>query len=47
MKLVTFQTGKRQNLGIIANQQVYDLHECDPMIPGNMNAFLQGGDRTK
>jgi len=44
MKLVTFQTGKRQNLGIIANQQVYDLHECDPMIPGNMNAFLQGGD---
>src|ERR1700761_4388155 len=43
MKLVTFKTGSRQSLGIIANQQVYDLHECDPMIPGNMNAFLQGG----
>jgi fumarylacetoacetate (FAA) hydrolase len=44
MKLVTYKSGNRECLGIVVNQQVYDLHNCDPMIPGNMNAFLQGGD---
>jgi len=44
MKLVTYRTGNQECLGIVANKQVYDLHNCDPMIPGNMNAFLQGGD---
>jgi len=44
MKLVTFKTGNRNRLGIVVNKQVYDLHYCDPMIPGEMNAFLQGGE---
>jgi len=44
MKLVTFKTGNRERLGIVVNQQVYDLHYCDPMIPGNMNHFLNGGE---
>jgi fumarylacetoacetate (FAA) hydrolase len=44
MKIVTYRTGNQEFLGIVANKQVYDLHNCDPMIPANMNAFLQGGD---
>src|SRR5471030_1383362 len=44
MKLVTYKTGQNECLGIIANQQVYDLHNCDPQIPGNMNGFLEGGE---
>lgn len=44
MKIVTYRTGNQECLGIVANKQVYDLHNCDPMIPGNMNAFLQDGE---
>ena len=44
MKLITFKTGNRNRLGIVVNKQVYDLHYCDPMIPGEMSHFLQGGE---
>jgi fumarylacetoacetate (FAA) hydrolase len=43
MKLVTFKTGDIERLGILVNNQVYDLNECEPLIPDNMTAFLQGG----
>jgi len=47
MKLVTYKSGNQECLGIVANEQVYDLHNCDPMIPGNMNDFLNGGEDVK
>ncbi len=43
MKLVTYKTDNRESLGIIIANQLYDLHTCDPKLPGNMNAFLKGG----
>ena len=44
MKLVTFKTGDDERLGILVNNQVYDLNECEPLLPNNMLAFLQAGD---
>lgn len=44
MKLVTFKAGDDERLGILVNNQVYDLNECEPSLPNNMMAFLQAGD---
>jgi fumarylacetoacetate (FAA) hydrolase len=44
MKFVTFQIGNQEKLGILVNQQVYDLQDCDSVIPNEMNAFLLGGE---
>lgn len=44
MKLVTYQIGFPQCLGIIVDHEVYNLNTCDPMIPDNMRDFLEGGE---
>jgi fumarylacetoacetate (FAA) hydrolase len=44
MKLVTYQIGNPECLGIIVDHDVYNLNTCDPLIPDNMRDFLQGGE---
>jgi fumarylacetoacetate (FAA) hydrolase len=44
MKFVTFLNDNQEKLGIVVNQQVYDLRDCDSVIPCEMGAFLQGGE---
>jgi fumarylacetoacetate (FAA) hydrolase len=43
MKLVTYKTAYTENLGILVNDQLFDLNTCNPLIPDNMPEFLEGG----
>src|SRR5476651_1393441 len=44
MKIVTYRSTDRQSLGILVNDRVYNLHDCDRAIPLEMNAFLRAGE---
>lgn len=51
MKLVSYSTGGDTHLGICVDGRIYNLNACDPLLPDEMIAFLQGGqewmDRAK
>ncbi|MGB4773769.1 MAG: fumarylacetoacetate hydrolase family protein [Daejeonella sp.] len=44
MKLVSYKTEDREQLGIFVNGHIYNLNSCDKLIPDNMNEFLSGGE---
>lgn len=47
MKLVTYtKNNNAPTLGILINENVYNLNNLDPALPDNMRAFLNGGDIT-
>lgn len=44
MKLVTYKNADAEVLGIVVNEQVYDLRALDTRIPATLLGLLQGGD---
>jgi fumarylacetoacetate (FAA) hydrolase len=43
MKLVTYKTDYTESLGILVNNQLFDLNSCNALIPDNMTEFLENG----
>ncbi len=46
MKLVTYQKENIISIGIVVNNQIYDLPEADKSLPNNMLEFLQQGEQA-
>lgn len=46
MKLVTYQNQNTTNLGILIDDNIYNLQQLNSALPNNMRAFLIGGDET-
>jgi fumarylacetoacetate (FAA) hydrolase len=44
MKLVTYKTATREGLGLMVNDQLFDLNTCGVILPGCMTEFLNGGE---
>jgi fumarylacetoacetate (FAA) hydrolase len=44
MKLVTYKHNDSTQLGILIEENIYNLHQLDAQLPDNMRAFLFGGD---
>lgn len=44
MKLVTYKTAIREGLGLIVNDQLFDLNSCGVILPTCMTEFLNGGE---
>jgi 2-keto-4-pentenoate hydratase/2-oxohepta-3-ene-1,7-dioic acid hydratase in catechol pathway len=43
MRFVTFHQGQSSHLGLLAGEQVIDLHAADPGLPQSMRGFLEAG----
>jgi fumarylacetoacetate (FAA) hydrolase len=43
MKLVTYKTDYTESLGMLVNDQLFDLNSCNALIPDNMIDFLENG----
>ena len=43
MRFVTFSVDGSARLGLVAGEQVIDLNQAEPAIPGEMRAFLDAG----
>ncbi|MBP9186422.1 MAG: fumarylacetoacetate hydrolase family protein [Bacteroidia bacterium] len=46
MKLVTYQNQNTTNLGILIDDNIYNLQQLNSALPNNMRAFLIGGHET-
>ena len=44
MKLVTYKNDSRTGLGLVHNNEIYDLNNHDSSIPSDMLSFLQMGE---
>jgi fumarylacetoacetate (FAA) hydrolase len=44
MKIVSYNHKNGTHLGIFIHGLIYNLNSCDPSIPNEMNAFLEGGE---
>ncbi|MEY2830477.1 MAG: hypothetical protein RIQ33_2335, partial [Bacteroidota bacterium] len=44
MKLVSYFNGDEDRLGLLVNDNVYDMNQLDPALPTNMEFFLHAWD---